>query len=638
MIHRTSVLALLAWSLPAAAQQVPAEQGFDAHGFQLAAFDGDIRDPLYLHRPGRMTAGEWFLGGLLEYANAPLVKVTENQAGELTTQPALDHLVSLNLSGGVAVHHRLRFDVALPVHFASFDLDGGYQGALLGDLRATAMIAILRPDGSDEGPGLGVSLHLDAPTGAPGRFLGQRSVAGGGRVNFTYGLGRLTFSSELGLQFNPAIELDNLINADQLIAGVGIGYTLNDRMGLTFEGRTLPALSGSSVIGTQTPTELALSYRYRAPSGGHLLAGVAAGLPRGAGAARARVFIGGGFGKVVRTDLTDEDGDGIFGEVDACPERPETVNGWADEDGCPDSLAQLGVDARFDGKGISGATVVLRDGSEQQQTFVTDAGKRVLEVMPSSDWRGQASIDCVAGQSKITVGEGRSDLVIEMSPVRDNEVHFVVTDTEGNPVPGVSVRWQTERLGCVPEEVLALAEDGTGEQQLGLGEHVMVVEAPGYRIHRESVTLDGTAYILEIVLEPTKIKMVDQQILILEKVFFETDSDVIKDVSFGLLDEVATTILAYPRIGMVEVQGHTDSRGDDAYNLDLSQRRADSVRAYLMDHGVPGARLQAMGYGEARPVADNRNSSGREKNRRVEFQIVGTPEPEQDEPEESPAE
>jgi OOP family OmpA-OmpF porin len=65
------------------------------------------------------------------------------------------------------------------------------------------------------------------------------------------------------------------------------------------------------------------------------------------------------------------------------------------------------------------------------------------------------------------------------------------------------------------------------------------------------------------------------------------------------------------------VEGHTDSVGNDDYNLKLSQRRADSVRKYLVDKGVPAARLEAKGYGEAQPVADNKTADGRAQNRRV---------------------
>jgi outer membrane protein OmpA-like peptidoglycan-associated protein len=69
----------------------------------------------------------------------------------------------------------------------------------------------------------------------------------------------------------------------------------------------------------------------------------------------------------------------------------------------------------------------------------------------------------------------------------------------------------------------------------------------------------------------------------------------------------------------IEVAGHTDSRGSDAYNIKLSQRRAEAVRDYLISKGIAADRLSAKGYGESQPVADNATDEGRFKNRRVEL-------------------
>jgi OOP family OmpA-OmpF porin len=71
------------------------------------------------------------------------------------------------------------------------------------------------------------------------------------------------------------------------------------------------------------------------------------------------------------------------------------------------------------------------------------------------------------------------------------------------------------------------------------------------------------------------------------------------------------------------VGGHTDSIGSDEYNLRLSQRRAEAVAAWLAAHGIAAARLTAKGFGESKPVADNRTAEGRQRNRRIEI-VVGT--------------
>jgi len=105
---------------------------------------------------------------------------------------------------------------------------------------------------------------------------------------------------------------------------------------------------------------------------------------------------------------------------------------------------------------------------------------------------------------------------------------------------------------------------------------------------------------------------------IAEPVQFENDTATIRSVSFGLLDTIASALGDHPEI-RIEIQGHTDSVGDDQHNLEMSQSRAEAVLRYLVDHGVDAARLTARGYGETRPMESNRTSQGREINRRVEF-------------------
>ncbi|HEY0482691.1 MAG TPA: OmpA family protein [Kofleriaceae bacterium] len=106
-----------------------------------------------------------------------------------------------------------------------------------------------------------------------------------------------------------------------------------------------------------------------------------------------------------------------------------------------------------------------------------------------------------------------------------------------------------------------------------------------------------------------------------QTVFFDTGHATIKRVSFALLSDVAQALKDNPTI-RVEIQGHTDSQGNDKVNLKLSQRRAESVRSYLVKKGVARDRMVARGYGESVPLADNRTSEGRSQNRRVEFVIT----------------
>lgn len=113
----------------------------------------------------------------------------------------------------------------------------------------------------------------------------------------------------------------------------------------------------------------------------------------------------------------------------------------------------------------------------------------------------------------------------------------------------------------------------------------------------------------------------EKKIELKQTIFFATNKTTIKRVSYALLDEVAQVLGDNPKIS-VRVEGHTDSRGKDGFNLRLSQGRADSVRTYLINKGIAPERMIATGYGETMPIADNRTSAGRAQNRRVEFVIT----------------
>ena len=115
--------------------------------------------------------------------------------------------------------------------------------------------------------------------------------------------------------------------------------------------------------------------------------------------------------------------------------------------------------------------------------------------------------------------------------------------------------------------------------------------------------------------------------IVLKGVTFEFDSDKLTTEATKRLDNVVNALKGSPDIE-VRIEGHTDSRGTDAYNLKLSDDRAASVRKYLVDHGVDSGRLTSKGYGESQPVAPNAepdgsdNPEGRAKNRRVELEIT----------------
>lgn len=103
-----------------------------------------------------------------------------------------------------------------------------------------------------------------------------------------------------------------------------------------------------------------------------------------------------------------------------------------------------------------------------------------------------------------------------------------------------------------------------------------------------------------------------------KNIYFETASDVLKVESYESLDKVAAILVGNPNANL-SIEGHTDSQGDDAMNLDLSKRRAQSVLNYLSGKGADVSHLKAQGFGETKPVADNGTAEGRALNRRVEL-------------------
>jgi OOP family OmpA-OmpF porin len=105
--------------------------------------------------------------------------------------------------------------------------------------------------------------------------------------------------------------------------------------------------------------------------------------------------------------------------------------------------------------------------------------------------------------------------------------------------------------------------------------------------------------------------------------FFDFDKSTLKPEGRKLLDQVATQARSIDLETIIAV-GHTDSIGTEKYNLGLSQRRAASVKAYLVSKGIDPNRVYTEGKGEANPIATNKTAAGRAQNRRVEIEIVGT--------------
>ena len=121
---------------------------------------------------------------------------------------------------------------------------------------------------------------------------------------------------------------------------------------------------------------------------------------------------------------------------------------------------------------------------------------------------------------------------------------------------------------------------------------------------------------------PKGVDIKKDQIVISEKILFDTGRATIKKVSHGILNAVVAVLNDYPTL-TIRIEGHTDSQGSNSLNQRLSDKRAASVRTYLKGKGIDEGRLTSQGFGEDRPIDTNRTRGGRANNRRVEFHITG---------------
>ena len=148
------------------------------------------------------------------------------------------------------------------------------------------------------------------------------------------------------------------------------------------------------------------------------------------------------------------------------------------------------------------------------------------------------------------------------------------------------------------------------------------IEKEGYLFHSENFNLLAEnnrqqPLSLNIKLEPIAIGIST----ILKNIFFETDSFRLKSESKEQLREIVVFMQKNSKL-VIEIGGHTDNKGSESYNFNLSAKRADAVVKYLTDNGIASSRLKSKGYGFSNPIADNLTDDGKARNRRTEFKIL----------------
>lgn len=252
---------------------------------------------------------------------------------------------------------------------------------------------------------------------------------------------------------------------------------------------------------------------------------------------------------------------------------------------------------------------------------------------PYNDWGYQVSTDgrhaffSAPGRPE---GYGANDIYAITLPAKAKPQPVVtvsgrVTDPEGRPL-AADLRWSDlERQETVGENK---SDPTTGSYFIVLPagrQYSYHAEKEGYIGKSETFDLRGkeeqVQYQLDIVLFPVEQLKKEEVAIRLDNIFFDFDKYELRPASFLELDRWVK-FLAENRELQVEIDGHTDSVGPDAYNQKLSERRAQAVVNYLVEKGIDMARITAVGFGETQPVATNDTPEGRQLNRRVEIKFL----------------
>ncbi len=275
----------------------------------------------------------------------------------------------------------------------------------------------------------------------------------------------------------------------------------------------------------------------------------------------------------------DTDGDGVEDYRDRCPNTPEAAWGKVDNQGCP-------IDSDGDG--------------------VPD----YLDECPNTPKEAYSTINA-KGCPIDSDGDGVPDYLDECPNTPEEAYNTINTsgcpkDSDGDGVPDYKDECPdtpVEAIGFVDSKGCELDSDADG--------------VPDYK--------DLCPLVAGIAANKgcPEIKREVRQLLqkAMQGIEFETGKATIKSKSFPLLDQIAQTFIENANY-IIEVQGHTDNTGKADFNKKLSQDRAESVMKYLAGKGVPAERMSAVGYGPEVPIADNNTKAGRQKNRRVEFNIT----------------
>ncbi len=284
----------------------------------------------------------------------------------------------------------------------------------------------------------------------------------------------------------------------------------------------------------------------------------------------------------------DDDGDGLNDDVDECPREAELVNGVRDGDGCPEDPAEVRRYHQTRYGAVAGDAIAL----------LPDDASRIADHLPSPR--------PLPREREMTVEPAAQPLAPRALP----------------PLVGSG---DDDRDGLVRADDVCpdRAEDTDGfEDSDGcpeLDDDDDAVADAADKCPREGETHNG--YDDDDGCPDGVPAPLAERVGVLQGLEFAKNSATLLPKSSAVLQTVVEVLVKYPQ-ARVEIAGHTDNAGKRDKNIDLSQRRAESVRAWLVAKGADGKRMTAKGYGPDKPTASNKSGAGRAKNRRVEFNLV----------------
>ena len=588
-------------------------------------------------------------GVTLNYAHRPLVFGVSNSSGS-SERAVIEHQLLGHIDLAGSLFDRVTLNASLPITLLERGTPAAgvspTDGLGLGDPRLGGMVRLYgQPDASAFSLNLGVNVYIPL-RGLTGdsSVITQTSSDTGIRLLpklvFAGLAHRVRWSALLGLLYRPTATLGQTADPDgstvgsELQLGGLLHYAdLPRRFALGPELMFSTVLTEKPFSRNYTSFELLLSGHYNIAGQVQLGAAVGFGALRQPGTPDARALLRLAYAPL-RADKppapVDRDGDGVLDRDDLCPDLPQGLHPDRERPGCPQG--DRDSDGIFDREDLCpdlakgrhpdpdrlGCPLRDRDGDEvfDRDDLCPDQPKG-----PSPD---PDRLGCPAQDRDRDGVLDRDDLCPDQpqGPVPDPQRRGCPAgdrDHDGVLDPQDQCPDQPPGLNPDPDRPGCPAKDRDGDSVPDRSD--ACPDTPG--APHPDPKRSGC---------PSLVQIKNGMLVILKPVFFATNRDIILPQSSGVLQAVADALLASPQIRRVRIEGHTDNRGKADYNVDLSNRRAQSVLRWLLAHSITADRVIAQGFGPNQPIADNASAKGRAANRRVDFVIIDPPQPKDAQP------